>query len=153
MRAQPHVDRSPVGPSWMRVTAHIACAAALILVTLGVGEPAVAFASPSDPPTQCAFTLDRPHVAQLNGTDVVVASVLPTTCPPDVAPAESVVCLSASSDASGGQCVHASGVARAQVSYPYRTGTAYTARGAGCTATYQAPAKICSPLGPIVATP
>src|SRR5882757_1160160 len=127
----------------------IACAAALMVQASG--EPGVAVASPSVPSARCAFNLDPPHVAQLNGTDVVVASVVPAICPPSTTPAESVVCLSASSDDSSGRCVHNPGVAVAQVSYPYRAGTVYTARGTGCTATYQPPAKLCSPVGPVVA--
>jgi hypothetical protein len=134
-----------------RAMRHIACAAALMVLVLGVGEPGVGFASPSDPSAQCAFTLDPPHVAKLNGTDVVVARVVPSTCPASTTPAESVVCLSASSDDSSGRCARNPGVAVAQVSYPYRAGTVYTARGTGCTATYQPPAKMCRPVGPVVA--
>jgi hypothetical protein len=122
------------------------------MVILGAGNTAVANASPPDPNAGCAYALGPPHLTPTLGPNVVTANVSAAKCASSVNPSDTTLCLRASSDDSAGQCVTSAGVASVQVSYPYRPGTTYTAKGVGCVAVYTANESLCQSFGPVTAT-
>jgi hypothetical protein len=122
------------------------------MVVLSAGNTAVANASPADPNAGCAYTLDPPDLTPTLGPNVVTANVSAAKCASSVNPSDTTLCLRASSDDSAGQCVTSAGVASVQVSYPYRPGTTYTAKGVGCVAVYTANESLCRSFGPAIAT-
>jgi hypothetical protein len=122
------------------------------MVILGSGNTALANASPADPNAGCAYTLDPPDLTPTLGPSVVTANVSAAKCASSVNPSDTTLCLRASSDDSAGQCVTSAGVASVQVSYPYRPGTTYTAKGVGCVAVYTANESLCRSFGPAIAT-
>jgi hypothetical protein len=122
------------------------------MVILGSGNTALANASPADPNAGCAYTLDPPDLTPTLGPNVVTANVSAAKCASSVNPSDTTLCLRASSDDSAGQCVTSAGVASVQVSYPYRPGTTYTAKGVGCVAVYTANESLCRSFGPAIAT-
>ncbi len=120
---------------------------------------AVAFAlagavsAKADPvPATCSYTLARPQVVQLSGTNVVTATLSPTACDRSVA-YQAVACIQMQGDDGPGQCAQQNGILMAQVFYqPYRPGATYMATGRGCAITGNPPRAVCQSKGPLSAT-
>ena len=103
-------------------------------------------------PAACSYTLTRPQVVQLSGTNVVTATLSPTACDRSVA-YQAVACVRMQGEDGPGQCAQQNGILMAQVFYqPYRPGATYTATGRGCANTGNPPQQICESKGPIAAT-
>lgn len=112
------------------------------------GAPAgAAPPGPPPPPPPCSFSLSP----QSDGT-AVIATVRSTGCAALAEPYAAVVCLQAGDAAPS--CAQARGAAPAQVSLPYRPGSAYTASGRGCARWVTLdPAADCQLLGPTTWSP
>ena len=99
------------------------------LVLGGISGAGSVQAQPPPPGTLCSFTLSPPHVVQVDGADMVTATVTPAGCAGAFRPRSSVVCVQGS-DAST-QCSQGRDEATAQVFTPYRPGASYTSTGRG----------------------
>ncbi|WP_163800983.1 hypothetical protein [Mycolicibacterium sediminis] len=120
------------------------------LVLSGVAGATSAHAQPPPPGTLCSFTLSPPHVVQVDGADMVTATVAPDGCAGAFRPRSSVVCVQAAD--SSAQCSQGRDADIAQVFTPYRPGTSYTATGRGLGALFNdASEPNWQLLGPITA--
>lgn len=95
---------------------------------------------------ECQYTLSAPSVVDVNGTQMVTATLMPAACPSAV-PMVLEACLSIPGKV--GRCDQTNGNTTAQVYLsPYVPGLTYTVRGRGCASVAAPPTSICSSLGP-----
>jgi len=100
-----------------------------VFVLSGVAGASSVQAQPPPPGTLCSFTLSPPQVVQVDGADMVTATVTPAGCAGAFRPRSSVVCVQGA-DATN-QCSQGRDAGTAQVFTPYRPGASYTATGRG----------------------
>lgn len=118
------------------------------MLTLGLLTGAPAGAAPAETVT-CDYTLSAPALVEVNGTQMVTATLVPAACPSAV-PMLLEACLSVPGKV--GRCDQTNGNTTAQVYLsPYVPGLNYTVRGRGCSTALTAPSSICSSLGPVSA--
>ncbi|MDF2824032.1 MAG: hypothetical protein K0R68_1440 [Mycobacterium sp.] len=115
------------------------------VLALGLMTAAPGGGAPGDTGT-CDFTLSAPYLTDVNGTQMVTATLVPAACPSAV-PMLLEACLSVPGKV--GRCAQTNGNTTAQVYLsPYVPGQSYTVRGRGCAAVPTPPTSICSSLGP-----
>ncbi|CAN5868113.1 hypothetical protein BH10ACT9_BH10ACT9_10630 [soil metagenome] len=116
------------------------------VVASGVMISVPAAAEPSSQTIDCQYTLSAPYVVDVNGTQMVTATVVHAACPSAV-PMLLEACLTIPGKV--GRCDQTNGNTTAQVYLsPYVPGLTYTARGRGCAAVPTPPTSICSTMGP-----
>jgi hypothetical protein len=116
-----------------------------VMAALGLVMSGPAAANPAAP-IECQYTLSPPSVVDVNGTQMVTATLVHAACPSAV-PMLLEACLSVPGKV--GRCDQANGNTTAQVYLsPYVPGLTYTVRGRGCAAVAAPPTSICSSLGP-----
>ncbi|CAN5442030.1 hypothetical protein BH11ACT6_BH11ACT6_10870 [soil metagenome] len=115
------------------------------VVASGLMMSMPAAADPAQP-IECDYTLSAPYVVEVNGTQMVTATLGHAACPSAV-PMLLEACLSIPGKV--GRCDQTNGNTQAQVYLsPYVPGLNYTVRGRGCAAVPTPPTSICSSLGP-----
>jgi hypothetical protein len=116
-----------------------------VVVASGLMMSVPAAADPA-PPIECQYTLSAPYLIDVNGTQMVTATLVQAACPSAV-PMLLEACLSTPGKV--GRCDQTNGNTTAQVYLsPYVPGLTYTVRGRGCAAIPTPPTSICSSLGP-----
>jgi len=93
-----------------------------------VGFPA-AQAQPPVPGTPCSYTLSPPEVVNVDGADMVAATLTPAGCLGPFRPYLAVACVQKAG--APAQCTQARGTDPARVVTPYQPGATYISTGRG----------------------
>lgn len=130
---------------------YLAALRTVVVIALIAGcSLGVSHASPSgDAGTgQCSFVLTQPKVVEVNGTNVVLATMHPGPCTIQAVPNSQVVCLSIAGDGSPGHCASVNGQEPVLSYYAYRPGATYVVKAQGCVNTITPPYTLCQNFGP-----